>query len=101
MQNCCFERTVHDLIAGHPEIAALLCLPLVGDRDGFDDDDLLEMPSGLARKCRIGSTVSDNRDLRFTIYEAFLLLCRSRAGREYLRQNKVHLMLLMHAHTCE
>lgn len=54
VKNCTFERTVHDLIAEHAEIAALLCLPLVGDRDTFDEDDLVDMQSGLARRCRIG-----------------------------------------------
>ncbi len=54
VKNCCFERLVHPEIAQYPELAALLCLPLVGDRETFDDDDLKDMPSGLARKCRIG-----------------------------------------------
>mmetsp|Transcript_29951 Transcript_29951/g.73721 ORF Transcript_29951/g.73721 Transcript_29951/m.73721 type:complete len:388 (+) Transcript_29951:57-1220(+) len=100
IKNCSFERTTHDLMAQHPEIAALLCLPIVGDRETFDDDDLLEMPSGLARKCRLGGKITENRDLRFTIYEAFLLMCRSREGREYLRSNKIY-PVLREAHKFE
>lgn len=64
IKNCAFERTVHQFMSQYVEVAALLCLPLVGDREGWDDEDLKEMPSGLARKCRIGGTVTDNLELR-------------------------------------
>jgi hypothetical protein len=90
LKNCCFERTVHPFIAEHVELAALLCLPLVGDREGFDEEDIKDMPTGLGRKCRIGGKVSENVELREVVYETMMLLCRTREGREYLRDSKIY-----------
>ena len=33
-------------------------------REGYDDEDLAEMPGGLARKCRLGSTVTEKLEMR-------------------------------------
>lgn len=90
LKNCCFERTVHPFIAEHVELAALLCLPLVGDREGFDEEDIKDMPSGLGRKCRIGGKVTENVELREVVYETMMLLCRTREGRDYLRESKIY-----------
>ena len=40
---------------------------------------------GLAMKCRVGGTPAKSDELRKNLYEAILLLTRTRIGREFLR----------------
>ena len=90
MKNCCFHSELHATIASHRDLAALLCLNLVGSSETFDDDDREGMQTGLAAKCRVGGKVSESGELRKTIYEAMKLLTRSRVGRDYLRGEKIY-----------
>ena len=45
---------------------------------------------GLAMKCRVGGTPAKSDELRKNLYEAILLLTRTRIGREFLRGAKVY-----------
>ncbi|KAJ1477513.1 hypothetical protein T484DRAFT_1963201 [Baffinella frigidus] len=93
MKNCCFHQELHSAMASHRDLAALLCLNLVGTSDEFDDEDREGMFAGLATKCRMGGKVTESAELRKTIYEALRMLTRSRIGREYLRQEKIYPVL--------
>ena len=93
IKNCCFYPENHERISEHLEVAALLALPLVGPADSYDEDDKDGMYAGLARKCRMGSKVSESAELRFMLYEALLLLTRTQVGRTLLRNAKVYPVL--------
>jgi len=86
IKNCSFHKEWHEEIAKHREVAALLALPLVGEPDGYDEEDKEGMYPGLASKCRLGGTIVESDEVRKMIYEALMQLCRTRTGREYLRR---------------
>ena len=49
-------------------------------------------------KCRVGGKPSESDELRKMLYEAILLLCRTRISREFLRKNKVYPVLRQPSH---
>jgi hypothetical protein len=50
-------------------------------------------------KCRVGGKPSESDELRKMLYEAILLLCRTRIGREFLRKNKIYPVTHTRTHT--